>query len=536
MELRQYQSESLDALDSYLNEGLDGALLEIATGCGKSLIMAELCQRLVRRFPAVRIVSVTHVQELIAQNHDELLSLWISAPAGIYSAGLNKRDARSQITFCGIQSVHDKPELFGSVDLLMIDEAHLVPKKTHTMYGKFIAALRKTNPDMRLVGLTATPYRLGTGRLDEGDDRLFERTVYTYGIADGVRDGYLAPLSSKGMETRFDLTGVKKSGGEYVEKQLQAAVDRDDITERAVAEAVAYGRERRSWLAFCSGVAHAFHVRDAVRRRGFSCETIVGTTAPAERARIIADFKAERIRCLTNNSVLTTGFNAPGVDMIMALRPTASPGLYVQMMGRGTRLAPDKDKCLVLDYARLVETHGPIDEIRAPRAKGGGPAPIKECPSCHELIRAAARECPECGHVFEPLGVPNQPKITAKASNLSIMSSSPPTWLTVTGRKFAAYHKPDSEASVCVTFKCGAVPHKRWYNPDIQSKGHYYADRFWLDHGGNMPVPRSADAWLERQDELRPTEQISVKPDGKYIRVDGTKAAAAIAFDPQLAY
>lgn len=531
MQLRTYQLEALDALFAEWAAGGDNLLVEMATGCGKSLVIAEMCQRLVRGYADIRILCVTHSQELVQQNYDELISLWLAAPAGVYSAGLQRRDARSQITFCGIQSVYNKAELFGHVDLLLVDEAHLIGRKANSMYGQFISALRATNPDMRIVGLTATPYRLSSGRLDEGDDRLFERTVYTYGIADGVRDGYLAPLTSKGMETVLDVSGVQKRGGEYIEKQLQAAVDKDAITRRAVEEAVAYGRSRRSWLAFCAGVNHAHHVRDEVRRRGVSCETIVGETPSKERARIIEDFKGGKIRCLTNANCLTVGFNAPGTDMIMALRPTQSAGLYVQMMGRGTRLAPGKERCLVLDYARLVETHGPIDDVRAPKSKGQGVAPIKECPTCRELIRAAAKECPECGHVFEPLDAAREPKITARASNLSIMSSAvtPATWLTVTGRKFAPHYKPERDTTVLTKFKCGFVTHKAWYAPSSKGRALYNADRFWMDHGGKLPMPRSADDWLKRADhELQQTAEISVKPDGKYFRVEGTKSAATL--------
>jgi DNA repair protein RadD len=391
------------------------------------------------------------------------------------------------------------------------------------MYGRFIADLRAVNPDMRLVGLTATPYRLSTGRLDEGDDRLFDKTVYTYGIADGVRDGYLARLVTKATETLLDVSGVQKRGGEYVESQLQAAVDKEAVTRRAIEETIAYGHSRRSWLAFCSGIDHAYHVRDEIRRRGFSCETVIGTTPTAERARILDDFKAGKLRCVTNNSVLTTGFNAPGVDMIIALRPTASAGLYVQMMGRGTRNAPGKDNALVLDFAGLIRTHGPVDAVKARMpGKGDGVAPVKECPNCHSLIHASLRECPDCGHYFEPNG---ETKLTTRASSLAIMQSAPAQWLRVTERTFAPHYKPEKPTSVLTKFKCGFVVHKAWYCPAHDGRARSRADKFWMDHGGKMPVPRSADEWLSRADELRATDEISVKPDGKYFAVEGARAA-----------
>ena len=517
MELRPYQSQAIDAVLSHWAEGGDSPLVESATGTGKALMLVTLTQRLVREYDGFKVVIATHVKELVEQSFNELLDIWPLAPAGIHSAGLNARATREQIIFAGIQTAWRNAAQFGHVDLLIVDEAHLIPRKADTMYGKFIAALREINPDMRLVGFTATPYRLGSGRLDQGDGAMFDKIVFTYGIGDGVRDGYLARLVSKATETGFDLTGVGKSGGEYIEKQLQAAVDKAETTRRAIAEAVAYGRERRSWLAFCSGVEHAYHVRDEIRRRGWMAETVTGKTPNDERARILKDFKAGRLRCVTNNSVLTTGFNAPNVDMIMALRPTASASLYVQMMGRGTRIAPGKDNCLVLDFAGLIRTHGPVDCVKPPNeSKGGGIAPVKECPTCHSLLHASLRECPDCGHVFVS---EKDTKLTTRASALAIMQEAPAVWVSVSDRTFAPHYKPEKPTSVLVKFRCGLVTHKAWLCPEHEGRARKKADQFWLAHGGQMPLPRTATSWLARANELLPTSEISVKPEGKYIAV-----------------
>ena len=321
-----------------------------------------------RGYEGFKILAITHVKELIEQNSAELKAVWPLAPSGIYSAGLKSRDTFQQIIFCGVQSVHDKAPLFGHVDLLMVDEAHLIPRTSDTMYKRFISDLRVRNPNMGLVGLTATPYRLGSGRLDQGDDAIFDKIVFTYGIADGVRDGYLARLVSKATETGFDLTGVRKQGGEYVEKDLQVACDKAETTRRAITEAVAYGADRRSWLAFCAGVDHARHVRDEIRSRGFSCETVTGKTPSKERSQILEDFKAGKIRCLTNANVMTTGFNAPCVDMIIALRPTASTSLYVQMAGRRESYCPRQEK---LSYSSTSpDSSAPMGRLIASSRRG----------------------------------------------------------------------------------------------------------------------------------------------------------------------
>jgi DNA repair protein RadD len=389
LQLRYYQNEAVDAVFNYWAEEAGNPLLDMATGTGKSLSMAELIMRLVNGWSDMRVVVATHVAELIEQNYLELLGAWGEwAPAGIVSAGLGRYNYSSQVIFAGIQTAHNKAALIGHVDVLLIDECHLVPFKSDTSYRRFIEELRKINPDMKVVGLTATPYRLSGGRLDEGDNRLFDRVVYVYGIADGVRDGYLCRLSSFPTAIEYDMKGVGTTAGDYNQGAMQEAVDKAEINRAAAAEVVAKGADRRSWLLFCAGVDHAYHIRDEIRSHGISCESITDRTSKEDRRRFIEDFKAYRLRALTNNSVLTTGFNHKGVDLIAAMRPTKSTALYVQMMGRGTRplyapgmpldtaeqrlaaiAAGPKRNCLVLDFAKLVDTHGPVDMVQ-PKTPG----------------------------------------------------------------------------------------------------------------------------------------------------------------------
>jgi superfamily II DNA or RNA helicase len=339
-EPRYYQEEAYQAARDYWNDGGDHGLIVKATGTGKSLLQAMLAQRLIAEFPGFRIACVTNSQELIEQNYGELLGEWSFAPAGIFSASLGRRESQAQILFCGIDTVHNKTRQIGHVDLLIVDEAHRISKEATTRYARFIQALLVINPEMRILGLTATDYRTDSGRLTEGDERLFNDVIYEYGISDGIADGYLTPLVSKATVTGFDMTGVKKSMGDFAKGAMQSAVDKTETTRSAVAEIVAAGTNRRSWLAFCAGVEHAGHVRDEIRSHGITCEMITGdkkVTPSHLRRKYIEDFKSGKIRCLTNNSVLTTGFNAPGIDLIAGLRPTLSPGLLVQMAGRGTR-------------------------------------------------------------------------------------------------------------------------------------------------------------------------------------------------------
>jgi DNA repair protein RadD len=218
--------------------------------------------------------------------------------------------------------------------------------------------------------------------------------------------------------TKLEVDGVHKRGGEYIEAELQAKVDTSDKNRRVVAEIVRLADGRRSWLVFCAGVAHAHHIKEALQDEGVVAECVTGDTPSAERDRILREFKAGNIRALTNANVLTTGFDAPMIDLIAMLRPTMSPGLYVQMAGRGLRIADGKADCMVLDFAGVVEQHGPITAVRPPPKKGDkvGDAPVKVCDHCQEICALSVRVCPACGAEF-----PEPVKPALKLSNLDIM-------------------------------------------------------------------------------------------------------------------
>lgn len=401
LRLRDYQRASLDALDAAWGRGGEaGRLVVLPTGAGKSLVIAALARETLARAPLARIAIVTHSRELVAQNFAELTRHWPEAPAGIFSAGLGRREAGAQVLVCSIQSVADRLDAVGPRDLVVVDEAHLIPRSAETRYGRFLAGLSALAPGMRVAGFTATPYRLDSGRLDEGPGRLFSGIAYEADTGDLIRRGYLSPLVSKATLTQLDVTGVGRRGGDYIPGELEAAVNRDWITRAAVSEMAEYGRGRRSWLAFCAGLAHAAAVRDAVRAEGFSCETVDGGTARRERDRIVGAFRAGEIRCLASVGVLGTGFNAPEVDLVALLRPTRSTGLYVQQVGRALRRAPGKEDALILDYAGLVRMHGPVDAVTTRTAEavrgGAGGLRAKPCPGCGALIALNASTCEAC--------------------------------------------------------------------------------------------------------------------------------------------
>lgn len=555
MALRYYQREAIDAIFAYWQEESGHPLVDMATGTGKSITMATLTQELVEGWTDLRVMNIAHREELVSGNFGELVGVWPFAPAGIYAASLGRRDRHAQIIFAQVQTIHNKAAEIGHIDVLEIDEVHLVPADTATMYGRLIRDLLEINPDMKIVGFTATPYRLDSGRLDEGDDKMFDRVVYTYGIAQGVDDGFLSPLSSKGMSTGFDLTGVGSLGGDYKKGALSAAVDKEEVTRLAVAEAMAYGQNRRTALFFCSGVDHANHVRDEVRKHGRSCETVHGGTPKTERRNIIADLKAGRLWGVTNDAVLTVGTNIPGIDMIADLAPTKSTSRYVQKAGRGTRpvypagFNPDnataeerraaiasgpKPNCLYLDYAKNVSYHGPVD-MAQPKipGKGDGTPPVKQCPQddggCGELVHISVMKCPACGHDFPPS---EDVKITRHAADVPIMSTAEPDWRSVNSRTFRFHEgKGDKPPSVKITYMVGYTAINSWMCPEHSGYAKTKADRYWMEHGGQRPFPSSVMEFLERQNELLSTEEICVEPNGKFWNVKSHRVGGPAAND-----
>jgi DNA repair protein RadD len=526
IELRPYQRAAIDSTLAYWSDGGGNPLIEMATGTGKSVVIATLTRELLESFPDMRVLILVHVKELVEQNAQAMLRTWPQAPIGINCAGLDRRDKHSQILFASIQSVHrDDAYSLGKRDLVLVDEAHLVPRSGDGMYLKLLERLRDRVPDMRVAGFTATPYRLDSGRLDQGKERLFDSIAYTYGIADGVADRWLSPLVSKATGTEIDVSGVARRGGEFIAGELERAADVHSVVEGAADEIVARGADRRGWLVFCAGIEHAGHVRDALKRRDVACETITSETPNHDRDRIIRAYRKGELRCLTNANVLTTGFDVPHVDLIAMLRPTLSTGLYVQSLGRGTRIAEGKTECLVLDFAGNVRRHGPVDAIsvsgKSPGGKEAGVKPetvrAKVCPVCESYVALATFTCAHCGHEWEK----PEPKHVAKADTAPVMASRGPAWLAVDDVILHRHEKLDSPPSLRVEYVCGLQTYREWVTLEHRGFSRAKAEAWWSAMGGARPAPVTVTDALKRAIELGMPTHITIARDGKYWRING---------------
>ena len=416
---RSYQIECVQALWAYFKTAFGNPICALPTGTGKSVVIAMFLESIYKLFPLQKVLVMIHVKELIAQNHAKLIELWPQAPAGIYSAGLGKRNTLQRIIFAGIASVAKRAAEFGKVDLVIVDECHLVSMAENTMYRKFFNDLLKNNPQMKIIGFTATYWRLGHGKITEPGDNP-EELIFTdvaFDITNMaafnrlIAEGFLCPLVPKKTKLQLDLSGVHLQGGEYKQGELQIAVDKDEITRAALLECMEYRETRKRWLIFASGIEHAVHIAEMLQDMGLRAKAVHSKMPTHERDEIIADLKSGELDAVVNNNILTTGFDCPEIDMIVVLRPTQSTVLWVQMLGRGTRPCPwiNKENCLVLDFAGNTKRLGPINDPVVPRkkGKGGGEAPIKECPACECYVHASLRFCDgyypngiKCTHEF----------------------------------------------------------------------------------------------------------------------------------------
>lgn len=523
--LRPYQQASIDALYKYFREHDGNPLVVLPTGAGKSLVLAAFIHKAMSDYPDTRVIVLTHVKELIQQDAQALFRYWPEAPVGVWSAGLGKK-TRDKITVAGIQSIHKYPTKFAGTHLVIIDEAHLLSKNSDTMYGRFIDGLRKFNPAVKIIGLTATPYRMDSGLLTQGKHRVFTDIAYEANVAELIKAGYLCPLVSKNGQTKADLSGVHVRGGEFVAGELQDAMNREHLIHGAFDEVEALAADRRHILGFCAGVEHAEACARIARARGWNADYVTGDMSAADRDARIAAFKDGRTRMLFNAMLLTTGFDAPHIDCILMLRPTHSTGLYVQIMGRGLRIHESKTETLVLDFAGNVERHGPIDMIKvkgkAEKGEGVSVAPVKECPDCHALLPTAVRECPECGHAFPAQEAAPH---TTTAADLDIIAAlAKPRTYDVDHVTYARHGKLGKPDSLKVTYHCGISDFQEWL-PIEDSHVKKHAIKWFWNHGWMCPETVTEALQKLKAAPIPAPKQITVKQRGKYWDVIATTPA-----------
>lgn len=386
--LREYQQNAVDKTIEFFKKKREPIVIVLPTGAGKSLVIAELA-----RIAKGRVLVLAHVKELVEQNHQKYTSY--NLEAGIYSAGLNKKETTQKVIFGSIQSVARAQEsFFDDFSLLIIDECHRVNAENDTQYFEVIKKLQKNNPALCVLGLTATPYRLGmgwiyelnhNGEIKSEQERFFKRCVFELPLSYMIKNNYLTrPIKIDIPVTCYDFSELTQKGRMYTtsevndllkqQKRLTPLIIKNiiDITE---------SYHRKGVMIFSSTVKHAQEILEQLPEG--EAKLIIGDTEASERDRIIEEFKQKKFKYLVNVSVLTTGFDAPHIDVIAILRPTESVSLYQQIIGRGLRLEKGKKDCIILDYT------GVGHDIYTPEI--GDKKPTKES-------EAVLVPCPKCEH------------------------------------------------------------------------------------------------------------------------------------------
>jgi DNA repair protein RadD len=521
VELRPYQQEAVAAVYEHLRTREDNPCVVLPTGTGKSLVLAQIATDAVSQWQG-RVLILAHVKELLEQNADKVRRLCPGVEVGLYSAGLNRRDKDAPVLVAVIQSVYKRACELGPFDLIIVDEAHLIPPDGEGMYQSFITDAKIVCPHVRFIGLTATPYRLRGGLICQPKN-ILNHVCYDAKMRDMIDQGYLCTLRSKNGKAKADLASVHVRGGEFIASEIESAMDQVDLVKSACQEIVELTRDRQAVLIFTTGVAHCHHVAAEITRiSGEECGIITGTTGVEERAETIArfarrsqDMLAAPFKYMANVNVLTTGFDAPNVDCVVLLRPTLSTGLYVQMVGRGTRMHPGKADCLVLDYGGNVLRHGPVDavDINDQETAGGGmdnEAPTRECPKCQEVVAAAVAICPACEFVF-PL--PKKVSHDAIADDTPILSGgAEDTTYEVYGVRYAVHVKRNADADTPVTMRVDYVINlgqrvSEWVCPEHIGYARGKFVRWWIERC-YLPPPTSAEESVRLAEEgnlARPT-------------------------------
>lgn len=540
MILRDYQQESVNALIHSAINTPGNPLAALPTGTGKSLVIAGFVQQALVVHPGTRFLMATHVKELVEQNYEKMLALMPNAPIGIYSAGLRRRDTALPIVYGSVASMVNRVAEFGHRDFLIVDEAHMVSPREGTNYQKLIAGLKERNPRLIVIGLSATPFRLGQGHLTEGDDGIFTHmAIDLTGVAAYNRfvdEGYLSPIVPKRTRTGIDVEGVGMVGGDFNGRQLREASDKEAITRAAIEEAIEYGSDRACWLTFASGVEHAEHIAEMQRSMGIDATCVHSKMSSAERDERLRDFRAGKVRSMVGYKVLTTGFDHPPIDLIIDLYATASPGMHVQKYGRGGRpyYAPGFDlstaegrlaaidhsakrNCLVLDFAKNVERLGPINDPRIPKrkGKGTGEVPVRICDACGTYNHAAARVCIGCGIEFT-----FKPKIYTEASEQEIVRSTVPVleYLDVTRVFYSKHMKKGGLPTMKVSYLSGLDRFNEWVAFEHTGYARKTAERWWQQRH-NSDVPATVDEALERAAALAVPRRITVQTNLPYPKV-----------------
>lgn len=578
---REYQQWARNAFFDYFTSKTGNPILALPTGSGKSVVIADICIEIVMTWNSQRILILAPTKELVIQNAAKFAAMAPQIAVGVCSASLGKYQLGLPITMGTIGTLYNRRSSLGHIDLIFIDEAHLVSHKEETQYrrlaeyilaGETVTLPNETtvfvanpnaNPNAKFIGLSATPYRLGLGHITDGG--LFTDVCFDACGLDAfnwfIDQGYLVPLIPRPTKTVIDTSGVGVSGGDYIAGQLQRKVNKAEITSAAVSEALELSAGRHKILWFATGIEHAESICAELESHGESAVAVHSKSATRDSD--LAAFMtmgANGVRHCINFGVLTTGFDFDALDCIVMLRPTKSPGLWVQMIGRLTRtyyaagydIATQegrllaiansiKQNGLVLDFAYNTAALGPINDPQLPKkkGKGGGDPPIKTCgktgsppvpnivqntsnpdkggdsiKGCSAWNHPSARFCIQCDAEFT-----FDVKFNHTASNVELLRKSRTSdgafekpvieKHKITRVTYELHKKEGRPDAIRVNYYCGMRRFSYYVLPEHGGSPRMRSENWWYTHGGGT-LPDSTSEARSRLDQLKIPRAISV--------------------------
>lgn len=462
---RQYQFDAADAaIEAALFEK-EKPVIVMPPGTGKSVLPCIIIDEFLSKFPEKNVVLLSHVAEIIEQNHTKLVHFFEGVGIGLYSDQIGIKDVK-KITSASIQSCYRKPQIFGDVGLVIIDECHLVGVENKGMYRKFLNHFS----DAILIGMTASPWKTGHGAITHGKDAIFSKIAYDLSTYDQynmlIDEGYLLPLLPFLPKEQMDPEDVKEMAGDYDEKELADKFNRSEFTAPIVRRVVKIAKDKyKKWLVFAIDKEHAIEIEKEFKKWEIKAEAVF-TGSARSKDEVLSDLRRGDLQCVINVGMLTTGVDVPDLDLAVFMRPTKSPIFHIQANGRFTRpvyaqgydldtkegrlaaiQASGKTHALILDFSGNTERLGPINGIvvqnKEDKKKGVKNIVSKKCTACGFLNHLRALECINCGEEFL-----FESKLSTAASQRQIIErkkelpkKNSPKWLNIKRMEYQHHSK-----------------------------------------------------------------------------------------------
>lgn len=394
--LRPYQIECVDAV--WNNMFKDRFSLFVgSTGLGKTVILSELIRKTLTLLPSAKICFIVNKLNLLKQTTKSLAD-YLKIEVSTYYG--KEKDLSSNVIVASIQSCRTKIK-DSFFNLIIFDEAHNVNQDDGN-YKAFIDVMIKNNERVKFVGCTATPFR--NDGLIYGPDKLFKDVCFSRGLKWSIDNGFLTRPSMKRVDHQFDTSKLRIKLGDFDSSDLSKLVDDVDKIKVQIEDAIPQLDGRKCIVWACINITHAELVYKMLNDIGEAASVIHSKQSLIEQEKNKSDFENGITRHLTFVTIVSEGYNYPKIDAVVFMRPTRSPNLYVQTCGRSLRLSEGKKDALILDYGRVVESCGPLDDPII--SKGGKKkkylnVKMKFCKSCYEYVEVKASVCPSCGSLFE---------------------------------------------------------------------------------------------------------------------------------------